>query len=188
MKPAHRDDLPFEVVEQIEAAFAKIAPGFKVQFLGDHPGEMPADLKEKLEGFEQRIHEAFVEGRCMDCGKKMPGEWPPADEDKWEVPEGWHYLTQPNGDPLGFSCDECDSSIPTLTDNTDALELEEYTISEEEFEVDDSWQTAVPEEIIEIVTNTDDESPVALGVHPEKGKFILIADPGKRILWKEWTD
>jgi hypothetical protein len=75
----HRDDVPFEDVEQIEKAMQERFPGFKVQFVGDtDPNKLP----------DGRMMDTFIEGQCFDCDKQIPCQWPPENEGD-ELPKGW---------------------------------------------------------------------------------------------------
>src|SRR5436309_6376234 len=99
-KLLHRDDLPMDVVEEIEAAFAKLHPGCKITFAGDHPGELPQELKEGLEEFERKMRSSLMEGRCTDCGIQMEN-WAGADmPDDWQPAKGWKFFTGPDKAPM----------------------------------------------------------------------------------------
>lgn len=109
MKPAHRDDLPPELLEMLEKKF----PGMKIVCAGDIPeGQMPEGLVAKIEAIKMAHAQSVVDGTCIDCGKKMPG-YPADDEDfpeGWQKADGWLCFTDiSSGEPSGWQCPECDA-------------------------------------------------------------------------------
>lgn len=109
----HRDDIPMELMQQIEAQF----PGMKVVCAGDEPaGALPEGLLEAAESLHRKHLLLLVEGRCLDCNEQMPG-FPPTDWDAWQLPDGWRYFTDENKQPMAFQCPACDAKEgegPTL--------------------------------------------------------------------------
>lgn len=100
----HRDDIPMDVMEQIESQLHGLFPGFKVVCAGDIPSdELPAELGE--------LHKAFVEsivnGLCIDCGEKMPNYDP--DNEDWQPEDGWQVLADMNDQPQCWQCPNCDA-------------------------------------------------------------------------------
>jgi len=83
----HRDDIPFEDMEEIEKALQEQHPGFKIQCVGDS-SEVPEHIKKMMEELEERMKEAICNGQCFECGKQLPCEWPLPDGVE-ELPEGW---------------------------------------------------------------------------------------------------
>ena len=104
MKPIHRDDLPFEVVEQIEQALKEAHPDKKLVFAGD-TGD-PDDIAEAERihiQFAERGRKSFQEGFCVDCGTTMPNyNNAPA--------EGWAHLEDQEGVFMGWVCPSCHNS------------------------------------------------------------------------------
>jgi hypothetical protein len=132
----HRDDLPYEDVEKIEAEFAKLYPGYKVVFQGDVEGQLTdeeraiAEMKERW--LQYRFARTFMEGRCHLCGVKWGGSWPPpfakdgteaySDDDEAFMEfkagmeqQGWEY-TRPgmpgDGVPMVTCPDCCVPGVP----------------------------------------------------------------------------
>lgn len=104
----HRDDLPFEIVEELEEKFADLFPGMKVRFAGDLPdGEVPQNVLDALAAINQKHDTSLVSGSCLDCGRTMPGF--DLDEDEFDLPPGWRIFNGDNGEPCAFQCPECDT-------------------------------------------------------------------------------
>lgn len=99
----HRDDLPMELLEQIQASFPE---GVKLICAGDLPF-LPPGFKEMLEAEQEKRELAFSEGRCTDCGAIMP-DWPPREDDDWDITPGWRWFTDHAGDPVALQCPACD--------------------------------------------------------------------------------
>jgi hypothetical protein len=111
MKHAHRDDLPPELLQTLEAAF----PGMQVVCAGDMPtnasGELPERMKEMLAAIEASHQKSIAYGLCIDCGSEMPGY--NIDDDDWQPAEGWRHFTQGEGDEteiVAWQCPACDAA------------------------------------------------------------------------------
>jgi len=61
----HRDDLPFEVVTEIEKSLGK-----NLVFPGDMD-EVPPHIVEKIRKNTERATQTFNAGECFRCGKKI---------------------------------------------------------------------------------------------------------------------
>lgn len=111
MKPLHRDDLPFELAEEITKKLKELHPGSTVRFEGDSPTDKGLEIAARLDAM---FKEKLARGECMDCGKKYPWEWPPPPGEEWReewTKEGWVVYTEVNGDePIGIVCPECDAN------------------------------------------------------------------------------
>lgn len=119
LKLIHRDDLDMQDVQQIEAYFAEHYPGMKVMFAGD-AATLPDEVLADLEKLSQMYANSLVEGTCVDCGKKIPGDWPPPEEGEYNCPPGWFFLCESEFDdetgesvsvPVALSCKECDDKL-----------------------------------------------------------------------------
>jgi hypothetical protein len=109
LEPIHRDDIPLEAMEKIERFVQEQFPGMKVKCAGDHPGELPEELKEQIELIEKAFKHSMMHGLCIDCGAQMPGYDSIATDDNWEPVEGWRYFKLVStGEPQGWQCPGCD--------------------------------------------------------------------------------
>jgi hypothetical protein len=103
-KLIHRDDIPMDVMEDIQELF----PDMKIVCAGDIPeGQIPEDMREAIATIEAKFLKSIVEGKCVDCGKKIH-DFPPVDWSVWKLPDGWRYFTDFSGSPQAFQCPECD--------------------------------------------------------------------------------
>lgn len=117
MEPAKREDFPEEVADELEAYLKEMFPGMEVKFLGDNPDvELPPRIVAGMDQLEAKMEETLMNGLCYDCGKKIPGEWPPTESGP--LPEGWGYFSTPSGEPMFLVCPECDV-------DADEVQLEE---------------------------------------------------------------
>ena len=106
MNPLHRDDLPFELAEELTKKLKELHPGSTVNFHGDYPTDKGREIAAKIDAMFQ---EKLARGECMDCGKKYPWEWPPPGDEEW-AKEGWVVYTDHGSDePVGIVCPECDA-------------------------------------------------------------------------------
>lgn len=119
LKLIHRDDLDMQDVQQIEAYFAEHYPGMKVMFAGD-AATLPDEVLADLEKLHLKYAQSLLDGTCVDCGKKIPGEWPPPEEGDWHCPPGWFFLCEFEFDeesgenvssPVALTCAECDEQL-----------------------------------------------------------------------------
>ncbi len=109
MKPAHRDDIPPEVIEEMERRF----PGMKIVCVGDRPvGSDPSEADEAIGKLEQDMARSLCEGVCLNCGKQMPG-FPQCEEDwdAWQPPKGWGWIEDSDGNPMHWECPECHKKL-----------------------------------------------------------------------------
>ena len=109
MKPAHRDDVPPELLEELQRRF----PGFKIVCVGDKPTNDPRDEgDEAFERLQAAMDKSLCEGLCLDCGKQMPG-FPQTDEDwdEFQPPKGWRDYKGFDGEPSHWQCPECDQRL-----------------------------------------------------------------------------
>lgn len=120
-KLAHRDDLPMDVVAQLEAKMAELYPGYKVVFAGDAPAHKQPDMADFLKAIEERAERSLAEGICIDCGAKMPNYHP--DQPDWIHAQGWHYFTQTGTEQfMGWQCEKCDAADKDGTPRTVKLD------------------------------------------------------------------
>jgi hypothetical protein len=111
MKPVSREDLPGGLAEEIEARLKELHPGVAVRFAGD-VGPSP-EVAAALGALARRQRQSLREGRCMGCGVRVPGEWPPPPVDgEGRLPEGWAWYGG-DDDPAGMlfcpACEEADA-------------------------------------------------------------------------------
>ncbi len=113
MKPVKREDLPEEGVNKIIEELQKLHPGMEVKFAGDEEeesGEEDIELGIFLAALKGKHERTLGEGVCLDCGKKVPCNWPP---DEGEFPEDWSMffgMGEGGEEELQFIvCPECDA-------------------------------------------------------------------------------
>ena len=101
MKPIHRDDIPFEVVEQIERELKELYPDKKLSFIGDtgDPQQI-AEAEELHRQFVERGKLSFKNGNCVDCGAIMPHYSEEREDD-------WAHLEDEDGIFMGWLCPTC---------------------------------------------------------------------------------
>lgn len=107
----HRDDIPMDVVAEIEKQFAESHPGMKVVFAGDHAGELPPEMAAVMAEIEDRQMAMLAGGLCMDCGAAMPN-WADFEKEDWRPSPGWKHFTSGEGESselVGFQCPACDA-------------------------------------------------------------------------------
>jgi hypothetical protein len=102
-----------DVAEDMVKQFKRKFLGCNVVFAGDQSvTEKTAEIQESLD--KQIIH-CLKNGLCFDCGKRIPGEWPPSDK----MPEGWSLYMEGDGEsrkPQMIVCPECEADTPELGD------------------------------------------------------------------------
>ena len=107
-KMLHRDDIPFEEIEKIEAMIREANPGkeFNLIFPGDQPaGTVPKELLEAIAAMERAHEESMERGTCLMCGESIENYEP--DSPEWEVPEFWVCVVDSTGRQCGWRCEEC---------------------------------------------------------------------------------
>lgn len=71
-------------------------------------GEVPPEIRGRLmdpgDLPNKHVSLTFSEGLCIDCGKKVPGEW--SFPDRMNVPEGWRSLVVCDI-MIAIQCPEC---------------------------------------------------------------------------------
>ena len=106
VKPVHRDDIPPELLEQIEGQF----PEMKVICVGDMPAgvEMPEEVKKALAEIEEKHSKSIQPGLCIDCGAKMENypETPEGMDDAWKPAKGWSWF-ESGDDIVAWQCPDC---------------------------------------------------------------------------------
>lgn len=123
-KAIHRDDMPNELLAEIEAHVAKHYPGKKLVFLADQPeASVPPDVLEHMAIMDEHWSHCFANGLCVDCGAKIPCVWPPPEDEntEWSLPAGWQLLfdgigpEDPNEEddsmPVALICPKCDAAV-----------------------------------------------------------------------------
>ena len=97
----HKDDLPADVRAALEQYLHEEYPGFTVSYAAD--SVMPDAMQAAVDQLNASMEKSLVEGRCAECGKKIPGVWPP--EGECVLPDGWDRYTNQVVDFL--VCGEC---------------------------------------------------------------------------------
>lgn len=111
--PAKKEDFSPEVVEGIEKSIKEKHPefsDFKISFVGDmKPEDIPPQLISELDQEAAACRDSLVNGTCRDCGKKIPGIWPPSELEQWPI--GWATYDKPGTDePAFIICPECSAA------------------------------------------------------------------------------
>ena len=104
----HRDDIPFEEIERIEAAIKREHPDgdFHLVFPGDMPpGEVPEEVRIAIAQMESKEDESVDLGCCLSCGELI--EDYDIDEEGWEIPEGWRCMVDSSDRICGWRCPDC---------------------------------------------------------------------------------
>jgi len=105
MELIHRDDVPNEVLEALQAAH----PGAKIICVGDIPtDQLPEEVKKALADLHRAWDVSIASGTCFDCGAQMPN-YPDVEEmaDDWKPAPKWCWLSQ-DDTPVAWICPECD--------------------------------------------------------------------------------
>lgn len=116
----HRDDIPMDVMADIERAIRERHPefkDFKIQCIGDAPeGTVPPDVVAAFDAVQEQFDRSFMLGACIDCDARMPGYPSPGDiesvlDDDWRPAEGWSAFSQmgEDGSFAGWQCPDCDA-------------------------------------------------------------------------------
>lgn len=106
-KLAHRDDLPMEVVAELEKQIGELYPGLKVVFAGDAPAQDQPDMAKLLEALDKKAARSFSDGSCIDCGAIMPHYNP--DDSDWVPAKGWGSFGRVGTNEfMGWQCPKCD--------------------------------------------------------------------------------
>jgi hypothetical protein len=70
------------------------------------------DLQEALAAMGRWQRQALREGRCLGCGARVPGDWPPGAD--YRPPEGWAVYGRGEGadpeDMPALFCPACEES------------------------------------------------------------------------------
>ena len=103
---AKRADLAPELSDALVEHLQKEFPDFKITFAGDmDPEAVPEEIFDFVDALNVTLETSMVEGRCADCGKKMPGEWPCV-----TLPAGWTLYGNEQAEiPYFLICAECEA-------------------------------------------------------------------------------
>ncbi len=103
----HRDDVPFELAEEIEAKLKEQYPGYTIRYAGDRPEDLPAAARDYAEELARKFRYSIEHGTCLGCGKKYPGAWP----EEGDLGFGWSlYGMGGSRDSDHLVCGECDNA------------------------------------------------------------------------------
>lgn len=112
MKPLHRDDLPFDIMEGLAEEIDKLYPGMKIRCAGDM-ATLPPDVADMMAKLEDAHKRSLREGLCIDCGAKMPGYPTSAEELSagWAPADGWNWFSEVGSDDIQcWQCPACDAN------------------------------------------------------------------------------
>lgn len=105
----HRDDVPFEQIEALEARLRESNPGARIVFLGDLPeSEIPIDVLSNIKQRELKSEESVEYGTCLDCDASITEtqDYRPG-VPGWNPPDGWRCYADHRGRPYGWRCEIC---------------------------------------------------------------------------------
>ena len=110
-KLIHRDDLPMDLAEAVVGALKGVGgDNKKVVFAGDLPEDQQAECADMLRRIEEQESRAIAEGLCRDCGKRVPGNWPPTPDaggQEFKLPDGWRWWRCIGPGGRFIQCHEC---------------------------------------------------------------------------------
>lgn len=107
-KLPHRDDVPMDVVAQMEAAIRAHHPDAEIVFAGDSSKpEIIAHAKMLMAEAAKKGEESLEHGTCIDCGAQMPG-YEAMGTDDWKPAKGWRHFTAGESF-MGWQCPDCDA-------------------------------------------------------------------------------
>lgn len=105
MELIHRDDIPLEVLEELQKKH-QVA---NVVCAGDAPGgRLPQEVRAYIEKVKADSVKSLSKCICFDCGAKIT-DYRPGD-DGWMPPEGWvvfHNVV--DDEPMFWQCPGCDT-------------------------------------------------------------------------------
>jgi len=104
----HRDDIPFQEIERVEAALKKQYPGmeYKIVFPGDMPPSETRDhIIQAIKEAEEAEQASVEHGLCLHCECKMQDYRP--QDDAWEIPDGWLCTVDESDFVCGWLCPDC---------------------------------------------------------------------------------
>ena len=104
----HRDDIPMDTMEQLEAHFAETHPGMKLVCAGDNPDAIPEHVKEHLIQFHEAGRHSLATGTCFECREQMRNYSPMTEG--WRPESGWNFMRLGNGKAAFWLCPECGDS------------------------------------------------------------------------------
>lgn len=109
-QPLRKEDLPDDVRKEIEDKLMKENPGFEIKYAGDvDESEWSPGLIARSDQLFASFRDSITEGVCAECGAKIPGIYPPAENDEDWPPEGWVAAVNiADGSPMFLVCPECD--------------------------------------------------------------------------------
>jgi hypothetical protein len=103
-EPLHRDDVDLETVQHLEELFAKLYPGHKIVFAGDHPDD---ENNQAIAEINAAFERSLVTGTCVDCGAQMPDYHP--EQEHWQPATGWrNFRNIKTGEIEAWQCPACD--------------------------------------------------------------------------------
>ena len=138
----HRDDIPFEEIERIEAMLKERHPDedYRIFFPGDMPPDkVPQEIKDAIAAMEAREEESVELGCCLSCDDLI-SDYRPADED-WFFPDGWMCMVDESDRIHGWRCPVCCEKMGagefSFNDNYD---------DDEDVDPDERWTTTDPDQ------------------------------------------
>jgi hypothetical protein len=98
MKFLHRDDLPYQIIEEFERQL-----GVKVVCPGDLPEEeIPEEVLQIKAMMDAQFEASVREGRCVECSFPIPDY-----QNLTKTPKGWGRFMDLEGTIQGWHCPSC---------------------------------------------------------------------------------
>ncbi len=102
----HRDDVPFELAEKMQAHLDQTMPGHRLIFAGDLPEGMFPNLEADFQESTDRAESSYRNGTCLICGLEMPDYH--AGKQGWEPPDGWQLMVGVSDRQHCWVCPGCE--------------------------------------------------------------------------------
>lgn len=107
----HRDDVPYEVAEEITKKLKEEHPDKKIIFAGDLGADLPEAVVVAIKRKEAEMRTSLMLGCCLECDDYMPGYIKAIEEQDadYMIPDGWAMYTNPGTKTPGhYMCPECE--------------------------------------------------------------------------------
>lgn len=98
----HRDDIDYDVIQQLEKEFEELYPGCKIVFAGDHEENLTPEIKKLIDRLNKQLKKDLEAGVCCDCDEKIPNF------SKENIPANWvKYEDVSSKEIVSIQCPAC---------------------------------------------------------------------------------